>query len=273
VTSNAKIFTNGTILTMDEANSVVEAVGVVDGLIYAVGTLDDVRAAMPRTLEEIDLIGKTMIPAFIDPHGHFPDSGFVSELRANLASPPNGICTNLDDVFRQLKLKADETPSGEWVMGASYDDTSIQEGRLPTRDELDVVSDIHPIWVIHSSGHSGVANSMALSIQKIDENTPDPLGGIYFRDDNGRLNGQMNGVSAMGEMADTHFLINQERFILGFNAACKEYLSYGVTLAQNAWTALPLLEMFADVVTKGDPGIDIILLPVQKSSQTSQTLA
>jgi len=264
VTSDAKIFTNGTILTMDEANSVVEAVGVVGALIYAIGTIDDVRAAMPTTREEIDLNGKTMIPAFIDPHGHFPDSGFVSELRANLASPPNGVCTNLDDVFKQLKLKADETPSGEWVMGASYDDTSIQEGRLPTRDELDVVSDIHPIWVIHSSGHSGVANSMALSIQKIDENTPDPLGGIYFHDDNGRLNGQMNGVSAMGEMADTHFLINQERFILGFNAACKEYLSYGVTLAQNAWTALPLLEMFADVVTKGDPGIDIILLPVSE---------
>ena len=49
MTSDAKIFTNGTILTMDEANSVVEAVGVVGALIYAVGTIDDVRAAMPTT--------------------------------------------------------------------------------------------------------------------------------------------------------------------------------------------------------------------------------
>lgn len=264
MSSAAKIFTNGTILTMDEANSVVEAVGIIGNLIYAVGNLDEVRAAMPTKLEEIDLTGKTMMPAFIDPHGHFPDSGFVSELRANLASPPTGICTSLEHVFRQLKLKADKTPSGEWVMGASYDNTSIKEGRMPTRDELDIVSDIHPIWVIHSSGHCGVANSMALSIQKIGENTPNPQGGIYFRDNNGRLNGQMNGVSAMGEMADTHFLINQERFILGFNAARKEYLSYGVTLAQNAWAALPLLEMFSNAAIKGDPGIDLILIPVSE---------
>lgn len=262
VTLDAKIFTNGTILTMDEANSVAEAVGVVGERIQAVGSLDDVRAAMPAKLEEIDLLGKTMIPAFIDPHGHFPDSGFVSELRANLAPPPSGVCTNLEDVFKQLKRKADETPPGEWVMGASYDDTSIEEGRMPTSDELDAVSDKHPIWVIHSSGHCGSANSMALTAQGIEEDTPDPLGGVYFRDENGRLNGQMNGLSAMGDMADTHFLINQNRFLLGFDAARKEYLSYGVTLAQNAWTALPLLEMFADIAAKGDPGIDLVLLPI-----------
>jgi len=247
---------------MDEANSIAEAIGIVGDRIQVVGSLDDVRAAMPAKSEEIDLLGNTMIPAFIDPHGHFPDSGFVSELRANLAPPPSGVCTNLEDVFKQLKRKADETPLGEWVMGASYDDTAIKEGRMPTRDELDAVSDQHPIWVIHSSGHCGVANSMALAAQGIEENTPDPLGGVYFRDENGRLNGQMNGLSAMGEMADTHFLINQNRFLRGFDAAREEYLSYGVTLAQNAWTALPLLEMFAGVAAKGDPGIDLVLLPI-----------
>ena len=262
MTMIAKIFTNGTILTMDKDNSIVSAVGVVGERILAVGSADDVRKAMPENCTEIDLLGKTMIPAFIDPHGHFPDSGFVSELRANLAPPPSGVCNNLDDVFKQLKHKVDETPAGEWVMGASYDDTSIAEGRLPTRDELDAVSDQHPIWVIHSSGHCGAANSMALSDQGINENTNDPLGGVYFRDQNGRLNGQMNGLSAMGEMADTHFLINQESFLRGFEAARNEYLSYGVTIAQNAWTALPLLEMFSDVAAKGDPGIDLVLLPI-----------
>jgi predicted amidohydrolase YtcJ len=98
----------------------------------------------------------------------------------------------LKDVFKQLSEKAKETPAGEWVMGASYDDTSIVEGRMPTRDELDAISCDHPIWVIHSSGHCGVANSMALTAQGIHENSENPLGGVYFRDENGRLNGQMN---------------------------------------------------------------------------------
>ncbi len=264
MTKDPKIFTNGTILTMDTNNSVVEAAGVVGDRILAIGSLSDVQAQMPNDVQEIDLQGQTMIPAFIDPHGHFPDSGFVSELRANLAPPPRGYCTCLKDVFKQLSDKASKTSVGDWVMGASYDDTSITEGRMPTRDELDAISTDHPIWVIHSSGHCGVANSRALAVQGITEDTENPLGGVYFRDENGRLNGLMNGLSAMGEMADTHFLINQERFKQGFEAARKEYLSYGVTFAQNAWTALPLLEMFAEVAAKGDPGIDLLLLPISE---------
>jgi predicted amidohydrolase YtcJ len=264
MTLDANIFMNGTILTMDIHDTVVEAIGVVGDRIATVGSMTYVQAQMPKDAQIIDLQGKTMIPAFIDPHGHFPDSGFVSELRANLAPPPRGNCSSLADVFKQLSEKADKTPVGEWVMGASYDDTSVKEGRMPTRDELDAVSTEHPIWVIHSSGHCGVANSIALATQGITEDAKNPLGGVYFRDENGRLNGQMNGLTAMGEMADTHFLINQERFMRGFDAARTEYLSYGVTLAQNAWTALPLLEMFAEVAAQGDPGIDLLLLPLSE---------
>ena len=39
----------------------------------------------------------------------------------------------------------------------------------------------------------------------------------------------------MEEMGKTDFLISQEHFWQGFRAACDEYLSYGVTMAQNAW--------------------------------------
>ena len=80
MTTDPKIFTNGTILTMDDSNSVAEAIGVVGDRILAVGSNGEVQAQMPKNSQEINLQGQTMIPAFIDPHGHFPDSGFVSEL-------------------------------------------------------------------------------------------------------------------------------------------------------------------------------------------------
>ena len=261
---NCLIFTGGNIHTMDASNSVVEAVGVKGEHIVASGNLEDVQKSMPSNCKAIDLDGKTMLPAFIDPHGHFPDTGFISLYRADLTSPPRGKCAELNDVFKQIKQKIDQTPKGQWVMGAGLDETALAEGRFPTRDELDELSVDHPIWLIHSSGHCGVANSLALSMQGINENTPDPVGGRYLRDENGRLNGYMEGLAAMGEMGETHFLIGKKEFAESFEATVEEYHSQGVTLAQNSWTALPLLELFRDFATKDDPGIDLVLLPVSE---------
>ncbi|MGB7287116.1 MAG: amidohydrolase [Salaquimonas sp.] len=263
MTTKALIYQNGSILTVDQANTTVEAVGTIGERIVATGQLADVQKLMPADARIIDLQGRTMIPSFIDPHGHFPDSGFVACLRADLSSPPKGSCKNLHDIFDRLRKKVEKTPKGEWVMGAALDETSLAEFRMPTRNELDAISSEHPIWVIHSSGHCGVANSLALARQGISEETLDPLGGRYLRDvDTGLLNGYIEGLSAMGEMSDTHFLINSENFKIGFDASREEYLSHGVTLAQNAWAANELLELFHEVSLKGDPGIDLILLPI-----------
>lgn len=264
MTAASCLFFNGTIITLDEHNSTVEAVGICDDKIVATGSYRDVLDQLPDNCAKRDLNGQTLIPAFIDPHGHFPDSGFVANFRADLSAPPHGNCKSLDDVFARLADKAAQTPKGEWVMGAAFDETAMEEGRMPTRDELDRVSKDHPVWVIHSSGHCGVANSAALSHQNIVEETPDPLGGRYFRDENGRLTGYMEGLAAMGEMADTHFLITPEKFAVGFKSSLEEYLSHGVTLAQNSWTAKPLLKLFEEFAEKDDPGIDLILLPVSE---------
>ena len=167
---------------MDGSDTVAEAVGTVGEKIEAVGSLEFVKNALPEGAEEFDLEGKTLIPAFIDPHGHFPDSGFIELFRVDLASPPRGDCNKLSDVFDLLRARADKTPAGEWIMGAALDHTSIAENRMPTRDELDAISTDHPIWVIHASGHCGTANSLALELQDIHEETPNPLGGRYLRD-------------------------------------------------------------------------------------------
>ena len=261
---NGQIFTNGTIFTMDSQNPIVEAVGVKDGLIKCAGSLDQVCSVMPDNSVTVDLELQTMLPSFIDPHGHFPDTGFIELFRADLTSPPRGKCSCLDEIFSQLWEKAVQTPKGEWVMGAGLDETALVEGRLPIRDELDEISTDHPIWVIHASGHCGVANSVALERQSIFDDTPNPSGGRYWRDENGRANGYMEGLSAMGDMADTHFLIGKEEFAESFEVTVQEYLSEGVTLAQNSWTAKPLLELFKDFAEMNDPGIDLVLLPISE---------
>lgn len=257
------LYFNGTILTMDAQNSSPEAVLTDGSRIQAVGAEADLRARMPSDVHEHNLQGRTLMPAFIDPHGHFPDPGFIRLFRVDLSPPPLGDCTQMAQALDRLREKADATPEGEWVMGVSFDNTSILEGRMPTRAELDDVSLNHPIWVIHASGHNGAANSVALERRGINRQTPDPEGGRFGRDpDTGALTGLIEGLSAMGEMGDTDFLINRERFWQGFDACRDEYLAHGVTYAQNAWTSQAMLDHFASLPADQDPGIDIELLPI-----------
>ena len=167
----------------------------------------------------------------------------------------------------RLREKASQTPAGDWVMGALFDNTAIAEGRMPTRAELDSVSTDHPVWIIHASGHNGVANSLALERFHLTSDTPDPPGGRYGRDPHTKqLTGHIEGISAMGELGDTCFLIDLDRFWQGFGAARDEYLTHGVTLAQNAWTNREMLAYFASLPADQDPGIDLVLLPADDTN-------
>ena len=257
------LYFNGTILTMDEDLPTAGAVLTEGERIVAVGDEAVLRSGPARDFDEFDLQGRTMMPAFIDPHGHFPDPGFIQLFRVDLAPPPRGDCVDMAAALLRLAEKTSQTPKGDWVMGVLFDNTAIAERRMPTRTELDGVSTEHPIWVLHASGHNGVANSCALDHQGIDRDTSDPAGGRFGRDpDTGDLTGLIEGISAMGAMGDTNFLIDHTRFWQGFAACRDEYLSHGVTFAQNAWASLDMLENFASLPAGDDPGIDILLLPI-----------
>ena len=64
------VYTNGTVLTMDDNLPTAEAVAVKDGRIVAVGPEAEVLEMAGDSTERIDLEGKTMLPGFVDSHGH-----------------------------------------------------------------------------------------------------------------------------------------------------------------------------------------------------------
>ena len=257
------LFLNGHILTMDAHDRIPEAVLTEDENILAVGSENELRAMMPVDVTVVDLQGRSLLPAFIDPHGHFPDPGFIRLFRVDLSTEPDQDPPDMNWVLKKLTERMERTREGEWVMGVGLDNTSIVEGRMPTRQELDSISIRHPIWVTHASGHNGVANSLALKLHGVDRNTPNPLGGRFGRDEgSGALNGMVEGISAMGSLGDTDFQIDRSRFWEGFKATRDEYLKFGVTYAQNAWANRKLLEHFASLPTNSDPGYDVMLLPV-----------
>ena len=70
-----QVFLGGDVLTMDSDNTVAEAISVRAGVIDAVGTDADIAALITPATQVVRLEGRTLIPGFIDAHGHFPGSG------------------------------------------------------------------------------------------------------------------------------------------------------------------------------------------------------
>ena len=184
-----KIFYNGNVLTVDQVNSVGSAVAIDGNRILKVGSDREILDLADGKTEKIDLKQKTLIPGFCDPHGHF---FFDTEMQAScvdLNSAPIGKCQTFADCFAALKIKAKETPKGDYVQGYGFDDTIIAEKRFFTRQELDAVSAEHPIVVRHISGHLCAINTMALDKFGYTKDTVDPVGGVIRREADGTPNG------------------------------------------------------------------------------------
>ena len=175
-----QVFINGEVLTMDGENRIVEAVSVRGDLIEAVGSTDDIMALVEASTEVNDLRGRTLMPGFVDAHGHFPGSG-MAVASADLTSPPVGTLTSIPEVLAALQERVDRAEPGEWVSGFGYDDTLLAEKRHPTRAELDSVTTEHPLVAQHVSGHMLVANSKALALVGISAESEDPEGGVIGR--------------------------------------------------------------------------------------------
>jgi len=227
------IYTNAVLITMDPSRPPSEtgAVAVKNGRIMAVGEAGEIaRLAAART-EIVDLGGKTLLPGFYDPHGHFPNSGVRNAHFVNLNSPPMGPVERIEDLVEALRRKAAELPEGSWVLGHGYDDTLMAEGRHPTRRDLERASEEHPVWIQHTSGHLGVANGRALEAAGIAAGTAKPEGGV-IRIDPGT--GEPDGVleeTAMDIVKDAVPPFSRTDWLTGLDRAVREFAARGVTTA------------------------------------------
>lgn len=227
-----QVFINGNIMTMDSANSIVQALSTRGERIEAVGSTEEILAQVSDDTAVVDLRGRTMLPGFIDAHGHFPGSG-MRVVAADLNSPPIGSRNTMADVLGALKEQAAKTAPGKWVSGFGYDDTLLAERRHPTRAELDAISTEHPVVAMHVSGHMLVANSKALELVGINVATPDPDGGVIGRySDSGEPNGLLEETARMDVMRQMQDISLADTYRL-MKSAANEYAAVGVTTAQS----------------------------------------
>ncbi|SMB90310.1 hypothetical protein SAMN00017405_1297 [Desulfonispora thiosulfatigenes DSM 11270] len=266
------IYVNGKVLTVDNDNRVVSALAVKNNLILAVGSNEEVLVYQDENTKVIDLMGKTMIPGFCDAHGHFSMAA-ESLIKANLANPPVGKNTCISDYINALKEKARTVPVGQWIYGYGYDNTSIQEMRHPTRAELDQVSTEHPIWITHVSSHMGVANSKALEICGITQDTPTPEGGVIGKDSEGELNGFLE-ETAMFLIGSLSIDLPEEERLELLAKASDLYAQVGVTSASDGLVeSFELIENYKKSVLNKDLKIRVVMNPSYELIETNPELS
>jgi hypothetical protein len=175
------VLERGTIVTMDQAGSVAEAVAVKDGRVVAVGPTADIRELVGRRTRVVDLGGRTVVPGMVDAHLHLATDAALASLVdvRDLFTDVRSIPQILD----KMAAAAARTPRGEWVIarGSPIQELRLAEKRRLTRADLDPVLPHHPAWVSFGA-HITQANSLALAARNITRETPDPPGGVIERD-------------------------------------------------------------------------------------------
>lgn len=185
------IFYGGEIITMDKKTENAEAVSLRNGRIEAVGKLDQLKKASDQNTKMVNLQGKTLMPGFVDAHLHVIATALCENVYLNLSNFELPYDT-LDSLVAKLKKYNDSLPEGSWVIAFGVDPsrTSPFMAELDA-DTLDKVSTKNPILVINQSGHLAYANRKAFEIAGVTDATPNPAGGSYGRDSNGKLNGKI----------------------------------------------------------------------------------
>lgn len=172
--SGKTLITNGTFY----GHPNVHSVGCNDGIIQSFNP-------DPKQKYDIiiDLDGGWVYPGFIDGHMHLTGLGWSLEILDFVGTK------NKQSILDIVIQAVSQTPSGHWVQGRGWDqnDWPIQE--FPTAHDLDIVSNRHPIVLKRTDGHVLWANSIAMNLAGISNDTPSPEGGKILRDQSGVATG------------------------------------------------------------------------------------
>jgi predicted amidohydrolase YtcJ len=247
------------------AEAPVEAQRISDGVFAVVGSLADARANA-RGAREIDLGGAAAFPGFTDAHVHLTGVG-AAALRLDLVGT-----TSITDLQERLRTYAAAHGEGP-IYGRGWIETHWPERRFPTRADLDAIVSDRPVLLERIDGHAAVANTAALQLANIDNNTPNPEGGSIERDASG---------AAIGMLIDNAANLVQSRFPPPTPAMQREaliqgarlYAARGWTGAHNMSTSLAEAQLFQEFATSGDLPLsaDIYLTPEDGESVLEQGL-
>ena len=260
-----RIWSGGTLLTMNDAAPRAEAIAEKDGRIVAVGSESEVMALRGPSTRMVDLGGRTLLPGFVDAHGHMMMGG-LQALSANLLAPPDGEVRDIASLQATLRewMKANQAvvQQAGLIIGFGYDNATLAEKRHPTRHDLDAVSKDLPVVLVHQSGHLLAVNSKALAMTGITAETPDPQGGVIRRREGStEPDGVLEELAAFPVLIKLIQPIGKEGFMAFARAGAGLWARFGYTTADEGRSVPATAQLLREVAdTEGYP-IDVVTYP------------
>lgn len=261
------ILINGAVYTVDAAQPWAEAVAIDGERIVAVGDNADVEALAGPDTRTIDLDGAFVAPGFNDGHVHVASTGALL-IGVNLLE------VHEEGPFREaIRGATERLPAGSWITGGSWgayeqwgagsagapESAEVIQPFTPHRDMIDPFTADHPVLVSKFDRSMHLANSAALELAGVDENTPDPEGGRFERDATGRLTGVVTGrafnVVRAAQPAKSFELLMRE-----FEQVQQEARQGGITTIQDL-TSPQMLRVYQQTRDNGDLTVRISIRP------------
>lgn len=152
-----------------------------DGRVAATG--DEALLEAYGAAETIDGEGVTVLPGLIDAHAHVFGLGLL-QTELNLAG-----VESVEAAVEDIADYGSANPHAEWILGRGWNQVLWPVREFPTARHIDAAVSDRPVWLRRIDGHAGWANSAAMRLAGIDDETSDPVGGKIIRDANGHATG------------------------------------------------------------------------------------
>ncbi|HUS00035.1 MAG TPA: amidohydrolase [Pyrinomonadaceae bacterium] len=177
------VIVNAKIHTMNSAQKQASSLGVLGDKIIAVGSDADTKALIGAKTRVIDAKGKLIVPGFNDAHVHFLEGGFqLSSVDLRSAKTPQ-------EFVERIRAFAAKVPKGRWILGGKWDHENWTPNNLPTAAMIDAATPDNPVFIDRLDGHMALANSLAMTLAKVDKSVKDVDGGEIVRDTQGNPTG------------------------------------------------------------------------------------
>ncbi|RDI72477.1 amidohydrolase [Halopelagius longus] len=149
------VLLDGEVHTLSDADETHEAAAVRDGRIVRLGSSYDISFLVGTETETVELGGRVVLPGFVDAHTHLPMVG-----RALVHADLSG-ASGPEECVERLRARAAETDD-EWILGFGYDESTWDDDRYLTRDDLDAVSADRPVAAFREDMHVASVNGVVL---------------------------------------------------------------------------------------------------------------
>lgn len=220
------VITNANVRTMDTRRPTARSMAILGNKIIAIGSDADTKSLVGPKTRVIDAKDRLVIPGFNDAHVHFLETGMqLSSVDLRTAKTPQ-------EFVERIKAFAAKLPKGRWILGGKWDHENWTPNNLPTAAMIDAVTPDNPVFIDRLDGHMALANTLAMTLAKVDKSVKDVAGGEIVRD----AAGNPTGVFKDAAMVYVGRVIPDPSFeekLEGAQAATEHAASLGVTSVQD----------------------------------------